>query len=61
VGGQLFARLLPSKTCPRLAGVKVCVEILLMAGNAGLVEEGEQVVISFQVFRQALLELAGPG
>ena len=26
-------------------GVKVCVEILLMAGNAGLVEEGEQVVV----------------
>ena len=25
-------------------GVKVCVEILLMAGNAGLVEVGEQVV-----------------
>lgn len=25
-------------------GVKVCVEILLMAGNAGLVETGEQVV-----------------
>jgi hypothetical protein len=26
-------------------GVKVCVEILLMAGNAGLVEAGEQVVV----------------
>ena len=26
-------------------GVKVCVEILLMAGNAGLVQEGEQVVV----------------
>ena len=26
-------------------GVKVCVEILLMAGNAGLVAEGEQVVV----------------
>ena len=26
-------------------GVKVCVEILLMAGNAGLVEQGEQVVV----------------
>jgi hypothetical protein len=26
-------------------GVKVCVEILLMAGNAGLVTEGEQVVV----------------
>jgi len=26
-------------------GVKVCVEILFMAGNAGLVEEGEQVVV----------------
>ena len=26
-------------------GVKVCVEILLMAGNAGLVEEEEQVVV----------------
>jgi hypothetical protein len=26
-------------------GIKVCVEILLMAGNAGLVEEGEQVVV----------------
>ena len=26
-------------------GVKVCVEILLMAGNAGLVEDGEQVVV----------------
>jgi hypothetical protein len=45
VGGQLPAGLLLSKSCPRLAGVKVCVEILLMAGNAGLVEEGEQVVV----------------
>jgi hypothetical protein len=26
-------------------GVKVCVEILLMAGNAGLVQEGEQVIV----------------
>jgi hypothetical protein len=26
-------------------GVKVCVEILLMAGNAGLVSEGEHVVV----------------
>ena len=26
-------------------GVKVCVEILLMAGNAGLVAEGEEVVV----------------
>ena len=26
-------------------GVKVCVEILLMAGNAGLVQQGEQVVV----------------
>lgn len=26
-------------------GVKVCVEILFMAGNAGLVAEGEQVVV----------------
>jgi hypothetical protein len=26
-------------------GIKVCVEILFMAGNAGLVEEGEQVVV----------------
>lgn len=26
-------------------GVKVCVEILLMAGNAGLVDPGEQVVV----------------
>jgi hypothetical protein len=26
-------------------GVKVCVEILLMAGNAGLVEAGEEVVV----------------
>lgn len=26
-------------------GVKVCVEILFMAGNAGLVEAGEQVVV----------------
>jgi len=26
-------------------GVKVCVEILFMAGNAGLVEEGERVVV----------------
>jgi hypothetical protein len=26
-------------------GAKVCVEILLMAGNAGLVEQGEQVVV----------------
>jgi hypothetical protein len=26
-------------------GVKVCVEILFMAGNAGLVEQGEQVVV----------------
>lgn len=26
-------------------GVKVCVEILLMAGNAGLVAEGEQVIV----------------
>ena len=26
-------------------GVKVCVEILLMAGNAGLVEAGEQVAV----------------
>ena len=26
-------------------GVKVCVEILLMAGNAGLVEQDEQVVV----------------
>ena len=26
-------------------GVKVCVEILLMAGNAGLVEVGEEVVV----------------
>jgi hypothetical protein len=26
-------------------GIKVCVEILLMAGNAGLVDEGEQVVV----------------
>jgi hypothetical protein len=27
-------------------GVKVCVEILLMAGDAGLVDEGEQVVVA---------------
>ena len=26
-------------------GVKVCVEILLMAGNAGLVEQGEEVIV----------------
>jgi hypothetical protein len=26
-------------------GVKVCVEILLMAGNGGLVDQGEQVVV----------------
>jgi hypothetical protein len=26
-------------------GVKVCVEILLMAGNAGLVAEGEEVIV----------------
>lgn len=26
-------------------GVKVCVEILLMSGNAGLVTEGEQVIV----------------
>ena len=26
-------------------GVKVCVEILLMAGNAGLVEAGEEVIV----------------
>lgn len=26
-------------------GVKVCVEILLMSGNAGLVAEGEQVIV----------------
>ena len=26
-------------------GVKVCVEILLMAGNAGLVEPGEEVIV----------------
>ena len=26
-------------------GVKVCVEILLMAGNAGLVERGEEVIV----------------
>ena len=37
VGGQLFAAF--------CQGVKVCVEILLMAGNAGLVDEEEQVVV----------------
>jgi hypothetical protein len=26
-------------------GVKVCVEILLMAGNAGLVDQGEEVIV----------------
>jgi len=40
-------------------GVKVCVEILLMAGNAGLVEPGEQVVVIAGTGRGADTALVG--